>query len=219
MKVKAKQRTLLDLTMTVLLLAVMAYQITGNLLHEWMGVILFMLFAVHHVFNLGWYKNVMKGRYTKIRILSVIMGFLLLLSISGMIVSGVMISQNVFGFFNVKTGNIWHKLHMTSAAWGYVLMSAHLGMHFGMVARKTESVVTKALAVRPTYICRTVFVVFSVYGICAFQFRQIGQKMLFLLDYAFYDYKESAALFFMDYVSIMALFTGVFYYGVKRLKK
>lgn len=42
MKVKLKLRMLIDFLMTVVLLLLMAYQVTGEKFHEWFGV--FMLF-------------------------------------------------------------------------------------------------------------------------------------------------------------------------------
>lgn len=59
-----------DVIMTVLFLCMMAYHITGNKLHEWLGIILFALFILHHILNMKWYKGIFKGKYSAVRILS-----------------------------------------------------------------------------------------------------------------------------------------------------
>jgi hypothetical protein len=56
-------RLAIDLTMTILMLVAMAYRITGNTIHEVVGVFLFVLFIVHNILNRRWYKAIAKGKY------------------------------------------------------------------------------------------------------------------------------------------------------------
>ena len=42
-----------DLAMTVLLLLLMAYSLVGEVLHEWMGITMLVLFLLHHIWNIG----------------------------------------------------------------------------------------------------------------------------------------------------------------------
>ena len=43
-----------DAGMLLFFVLQMAYHITGNTLHEWLGTILFALFILHHIWNLNW---------------------------------------------------------------------------------------------------------------------------------------------------------------------
>lgn len=51
MKPKKKIKRRIDFLMTVILLLLMAYQITGQELHEWFGVEMFVLMSIHLDFH------------------------------------------------------------------------------------------------------------------------------------------------------------------------
>lgn len=53
MKPKAIVRIGIDIGMTVLLLLLMAYELIGSGLHEWIGLAMFVLFVCHHLLNRG----------------------------------------------------------------------------------------------------------------------------------------------------------------------
>jgi hypothetical protein len=56
-----------DVVMTVLMLIAMAYYITGNTIHEIVGVVVLILFIVHNLLNGRWYKVILKGTANKQR--------------------------------------------------------------------------------------------------------------------------------------------------------
>ncbi len=59
----------IDVLMTALLLCLMAYQITGQVLHEWFGAGMLVLFIAHNILNIRWYGNLFKGKYRLLRII------------------------------------------------------------------------------------------------------------------------------------------------------
>lgn len=63
-------KKLVDACMTVLLLLLMAYPVTGETLHEWFGVGMTVLLIVHHILNRKWYGALFKGRYNPYRIVN-----------------------------------------------------------------------------------------------------------------------------------------------------
>ncbi len=71
-------KTLVDACMTVLLLLLMAYQVTGEALHEWFGVGMTALLIVHHILNRKWYAALFKGKYSAYRIVALTVNALLL---------------------------------------------------------------------------------------------------------------------------------------------
>ena len=55
-----KFRIILDIIMTVLYIILMGYCITGNAVHEILGTITFVLFIIHNILNIKWYKSIFK---------------------------------------------------------------------------------------------------------------------------------------------------------------
>ena len=56
-------KRIVDVCMTVLLLCLMAYQVTGEALHEWIGIGMTVLVIIHQILNRKWYGAIFKGKY------------------------------------------------------------------------------------------------------------------------------------------------------------
>ena len=50
--------------MTLLLPLLMAYSLIGELFHEIIGTLIFLLFIIHHVLNRKWGGSLLKGKYS-----------------------------------------------------------------------------------------------------------------------------------------------------------
>lgn len=96
MKRKIKIKMGIDCLMTVVLLCLMAYQITGEALHEWFGAGMLLLFIAHNILNIRWYGNLFKGKYKLLRIVQTIVNFSVLISILCLGYSGIIMSRHVF---------------------------------------------------------------------------------------------------------------------------
>ena len=72
-------RRIVDAAMTVLLLLLLAYQGTGEVLHEWIGMGMTVLVIVHQILNRRWYGVLLKGKYNAYRVLTTVINILLLL--------------------------------------------------------------------------------------------------------------------------------------------
>ncbi len=152
MKKKWICKIVMDLIMTVLLLFLMARQLTGDSAHEWLGAGMLILWIAHHILNRSWYSHLFKGKYTPIRILQTVTNFAVLLSMFGLMVSGMILSREVFAFLPISGGiALARPLHVLSAFWGFVLMALHLGLHWnmilGMVRKATGPVASKPLRI------------------------------------------------------------------------
>lgn len=86
---KNKIRTIIDIAMIILFIILMGYYATESIVHEILGTITFILFIVHNILNIKWYKNIFKGKYNFQRIFQIIINLLLLLAFLGMMVSGI----------------------------------------------------------------------------------------------------------------------------------
>lgn len=214
MKSKQIFKVSVDIAMTAILIIMTAYHVTGSKLHEWLGAITFVLFILHHILNFKWYEGLFKGKYTAARVFITIVNLLLFISMAGMMISGIMLSREVFGFLNLPAGIIGRKLHMLSVSWGYVLISVHLGFHLRTFKSILSVKSKKFLAA-----VRLIIGVISCYGIYAFISRQFAEKMFLLVEYAFFDYDEPAIFFFADHICIMTLFAVLSYCLSKLLQK
>ena len=69
-------KRIVDACMTALLLCLMAYQVTGEVAHEWIGIGMTVLVIVHQILNRKWYGAVFKGKYNAYRILTTVVNVL-----------------------------------------------------------------------------------------------------------------------------------------------
>lgn len=72
MKLQRRVKPIIDLFMAVLLLLLMAFQVTGQKFHEWFGAGMLVLFLAHNILNYRWYKNLFKGNYNIICVLQAV---------------------------------------------------------------------------------------------------------------------------------------------------
>ena len=134
MKAKTIVRLSVDFLMTIFLLLLMGYQFWGETAHEWVGAGMFLLFIAHHILNGSWYKNLFRGRYPAVRILTLSLDALLLLAMLAQLYSGIVMSRYVFDFLPISGGMLLaRRLHILGSYWGFLLMSLHLGLHWNMI--------------------------------------------------------------------------------------
>lgn len=86
-----------DLAMAVLLLLLMAYSL-GEVLHEWMGIAMLVLFVLHHIWNRAWYKSIGRGRLSLYRAVQTALNLLLFAVVLGMLLSGLILSRHILDF-------------------------------------------------------------------------------------------------------------------------
>jgi hypothetical protein len=73
-------KRIVDAAITVLLLCLMAYQVTGEMAHEWIGMGMTVLVVIHQILNRKWYSALFKGKYNPYRSITTILNTLLLVS-------------------------------------------------------------------------------------------------------------------------------------------
>lgn len=221
---KQKGKVLIDFVMIVMLLCQMGYMLVGETLHEWVGTAMFLLFIIHHILNRRWYGGLLKGRYTPFRILQILINILLLVSMIGLMISGIVMSRVVFAFFPLRGGMALARIvHMLASYWGFVLMSIHLGMHWGMVIGMTrklwgENRGEKSVRFRQG-VLRLLAAAVSVYGIYSFVKQRIADYLFLQTQFVFFDFEQQLLLFFAEYIAMMGLWTCIAYYVTILLQK
>ncbi len=217
MKPKTIAKLTVDILMTVLLLLLMGYHFWGEAAHEWIGAGMLVLFIAHHLLNLNWYKNIFKGKYTAVRVFTLCIDVLVLVSMMAQMYSGTVMSRYVFSFLPIEAGmSFARRLHILGAYWGFLLMSLHLGLHWNMllsVVRKNISFLktSKVSKVLSPVIGLTI----AGYGIYAFIKRDFFTYLFLKSEFVFLDYSEPKILFYIDYLALMGLCIFIAHYGSK----
>lgn len=223
MKKKLICKIVIDMVMTVLLLFLMVRQITGEVAHEWLGAGMFVLWIVHHILNRSWYSYLLKGKYTPVRVMQIIINAALLFSMLGLMLSGVILSREVFAFLPISGGVAFARsLHIVSAFWGFVLMAFHLGLHWNMVLGMVRNAVGMAPSKPVSFLLRGLAVFIAGYGVYAFGKNQILSYLFLKAHFVFFDFEKPTEFFFAEYMAIMGLFVFLAHYiskGLQRLIK
>ncbi|MDO4325839.1 MAG: DUF4405 domain-containing protein [bacterium] len=219
MKPKMFTKICVDIGMTLALLLLMTYELIGQAAHEWLGMGMFVLFVAHHILNDKWTANLLKGRYTPLRIWQTLLVVLVLLNMIGSMVSGVILSRHVLAFLPISKGRSFARsLHMVCAYWGFVWMSLHLGLHWSMMMAMARKVFSTSSPAR-TWILRTLALAIAGYGAYAFLKRDIGSYMFLRIEFVFFDFEEGLIFFLLDYLAVMGLFVCIGHYFAEILKR
>lgn len=204
---KSINRYVINISMTVLLLVSMSYALTGQKLHEKVGMVMFILFVFHNLLNIRWYKNIFKGKYTRLRLMQTVINLLIFFDVICLMVSGILMSWYVFGFISFNKGmSLARELHLISSYWGFVLMSVHLGMHFNMITGVIQKS-PKPLKKFSVHITawRIIEALIFLYGSYALWKHDFISYMFLIKRFAFLDPDQSILLFLLDYLCIMGL--------------
>lgn len=221
MKPKAIIKLAVDILMILALLFLMSYHLWGEALHEWVGAGMFILFIAHHILNGRWHKTVFKGKYNALRILTLCIDFLVLVSMLAQMYSGIVMSRYVFDFLPFIGGmSLARRLHILGSYWGFLLMSLHLGLHWDMIlgmSRKAAGMKSKAKS--RSIIAFIVGLAIAGYGVWAFISRDFLTYLFLKSESVFLDYSESKILFYIDYLALMGLCIFIAHYGTKLIRK
>lgn len=203
MKLKIKMG--IDILMTALLICLMVYQITGQTLHEWLGAGELWLFIAHNILNIKWYGNLLKGKYRLLRIIQTIINFSVLISMLCLGYSGIVMSRHVFAPLSIHGPMATARsMHMAASYWGFVLMSFHLGMHWGMVTGMFGRLSRgRALPGLSVWVLRLAAVLIAGYGLCCFIRKDIVSYMFLKNEFVFFNFEQSMLSVILEYAAMM----------------
>lgn len=211
MKHSIRLKLIIDLSMLILMFASMAYVLIGEEIHEWIGVVLVLLFIGHNIINHKWYMSIFRGKYTAIRIFQTIINIMMVLSIIGLMTSGIILSGYVFKFPTIpRITSFARILHMLSAYWGFTFISLHLGLHFRSIIVKIKKVIwTNKHNKSIEYILRIMAMLIAAYGIHALIKNDILSYMFLQKQFVFFNMEQPKILFFIDYIAIMEMWIWI----------
>lgn len=196
-------RRSVDAAMMLLIITLMGYNLTGNAVHEWGGVALFILFLLHIWLNRQWWTRIFKGKYRSHRIATTTLNLALLLVIIGTIVAALPISGTVLPTFPLWREAMWPmQWHVAAANWMLVLSALHAGAYWGRI-RPRWSWLSRTWW---EWTWRMLSLLIAGYALWVVWSRNVAQKMVFYYTFDFSRGEESFDSFFRDYI---ALFLGL----------
>lgn len=208
MKAKYKFQVGQDCVLTSLLLALMGFHLWSESVHEWLGVVFLSVLVVHIALNAHWFNQLAKGEYSAFRIVQVLTNALLFLLMVTAIITGIMLSKHLLpGLPFHSTSDLVRKTHMTAVHWGQVIIALHLGLHWKMLANffcRVWHIASDSLLAK--YLMPLFFISLAIYGGYAFITREMLPYLLIQVDYAFFDFAESKAAFYLDCFAVIILF-------------
>ena len=190
---RSETKRIIDIAMTVLLLCLMAYQVTGEMAHEWIGMGMTVLIIIHQILNRKWYGALFKGKYRPYRILSTTLNILLLLSFLLTAFCGMSMSGYAVPFlYGMAPVSFVRRTHLSMSHWSFVLMGLHLGMHIPMM---TAGLKWKG---RTKTILAGLFTCIGGIGLYLFLRNGMPDYLFFRVPFAFLDYEKAGWLVFLE---------------------
>ncbi len=195
-KIKNIFKKSIDVVLTVLLLFSMAYQVTGEELHEWLGIGMTALLIVHHILNVKWYGALLKGKYSAYRITLTALNTILFVSIAMTAICGMSMSIYAVPFMYGKIDLMFaRKMHLAMSYWSFILMGIHIGFHVKTMTAK--------LADKAKIIFTIISAVISSIGLWLFLKNGIANYIFFKTHFALLDYEKSKSLIFLENLAML----------------
>jgi hypothetical protein len=146
-----RPRLIVDIILAISFLALMSVNLTGLLIHEWLGIGLMLLVLLHLLSQWDWTISSSRGFFKRLtqRIrLTYLLNWALF--IAGVLVffSGLVISENAMRVLGLSLGarggtplfGFWHQLHTLSADAVLLLAGIHLGLNWRWVVNAIKQV-------------------------------------------------------------------------------
>ena len=186
-------RKIVDVCMTVLLVCLMAYQVTGEALHEWFGIAMTVLVIVHQILNRKWYSALFKGQYHAYRIVTTVNDVVLLLALGLTAFCGMSMSSHAVPFlYGMAKLTFARRMHLSMSYWAFLIMGLHLGLHIPVMFAGSR------LSDRTKTILSAVFCISAGIGLRLFLRDKVADYLFFRVPFAFLDYEKAGALVFLE---------------------
>ena len=200
-------RIVIDSGMVLLLPLLMAYSLVGEAAHEYLGIEMSLLFVTHHILNVAWWKHLLRGKYTPIRILGTVINLALVVIMLALPISGMILSRYIFRSLDLGEVATARTVHLLASYWGLVLMSFHAGMHgnriMGGLRKITTTQQTSKIRI---WSLRMIIVLLAIGGLYAFIKNKIGSYLFLRTQFVFVDFSQPVVWSLIDYLLVSILF-------------
>ena len=111
-------------------------------------------------------------------------------------------------------------MHMAASYWGFVLMSLHLGMHWGMIVGMFRRLLKgRKLPGAAVWGLRLAAAVIAGYGLFCFIQKDIVSYMFLKNQFVFFNFDQSAISVFAEYIAMMGFWIFVSFYMTRGIGK
>lgn len=172
----------LDAALLIIFLLVMSFHFLPRMLHEVLGVVMFLAITLHFVLNRRWFFNFYRGKLSARKIISTLINFSMLATFITIFVSGVCMSNFIFDDFvslELRRNFTLHRLHASLPYIFMILVGLHIGLHWREVSSRFLNFVKwqkNSLRLKVgSYILICVTICLGIYG--AF-LNRIGDRIL-----------------------------------------
>ena len=193
--------------MVLLLPLLMAYSLVGETAHEYLGIGMSLLFVAHHILNVAWWKHLLRGKYTPLRILGTAIDLALVVIMLALPISGMILSRYVFRFLHLGGAATARTVHLLASYWGLVLMSFHAGMHGNRIMEVFRKITTTQQTSKiRTWSLRMIIVLLAICGLYTYIKNKIGLYLFLRTQFVFVDFSQPVVWSLIDYLLVSILF-------------
>ena len=193
-------KRIVDICMTAILLCLMAYQITGEALHEWIGIAMTLTVIIHQILNRKWYASLFKGKYNPVRVTMTVVNIALIACFLLTAFCGMSMSSHAVPFlYGMAPISFVRRMHLSMSNWSFVLMGIHLGFHIKTMFARFE------ISEKTSHVLRIIHTVVAVFGFWLFIKSRMIDYLFFRIPFAVLDYDKAAGMIFLENV-VMLLF-------------
>ena len=130
-----KTKLALDVVIFSAMLAVANPHLTGNTIHEWLGVSLAAGIITHLLLNWNWIVNVTKNFFKKLfheSRLNYVINLMFFIAMTGSLFSGLLISKDVMSTLGIQlnVSGAWKMLHSLTSDASVLILGLHVAMHW-----------------------------------------------------------------------------------------
>jgi hypothetical protein len=134
-----KTNLILDFTIFTAFLAIANPSLTGNTIHEWLGVSFAAAIITHLLFHWKWLVNVTVLFFKKLfheSRLNYVVDALFFIAMTAAIFSGLLISKDVLATLGIQLGDVsrsWRSIHTLSSDASVIVLGLHFAPHWKWV--------------------------------------------------------------------------------------
>ena len=198
---RRRVRPAVDGALACVLVFVMATPLAEGVAHEWLGVALVVLAAIHQALNARWWSALLRGRQTPLRLLTTLVGLALVICVAALAASSLVISVHAFSWLPAIPGALWARpAHMLCSFWLFALSAFHAGLHVRVRCRPFGLASTALLVL---------WAVGALAGIASWIWLDFGSYLVGAVPFYAVDASQPLALRVLAYLLIGALLAGV----------
>lgn len=189
--------------MAFVLVALVSTAMVREVAHEWIGIALFALVAVHLVQHRRQVDGAFKGKTTATRAVSLLLLVGALLCVAAQAASSVVLSKYAFSWLPSFPGSsIARQVHMAGSHWAFALMMLHAGLQaWPAVSRKLKAL--------PRIVVVVLLAVLAAIALWSAVQLDFASYLFLQVGFAFIDYAKPIAVTAAQYVSFaLALFAA-----------